>query len=200
MSDSSFDVVVVGAGPAGLGLALELGHRGVAVLLIERNERGGVAPRAKTANTRTRAHLRRWGIADKLAAASPLGIDYPNDVHFVTSLAGHSLTVFRDAFNAAPVRHDDYPEHAQWVPQYTLEKIMLERVRELPSVQVRFGTTFESAGQDGETVTATIRSGEGDPEQVRSRYLVGADGARSMVRETIGATMEGTYGIARAPT
>ena len=198
MSNSSYDVVVVGAGPAGLGLALELGQRGISVLLVERNERGGVAPRAKTSNTRTRAHLRRWGIADRLAAASPLGIDYPNDVHFVTSLAGHSLTVFRDAFNAAPARNEDYPEHAQWVPQYTLEKVMLERVRELPSVDVRFGTAFESAKQDGESVTTTIRTGQGDPEQVCSRYLVGADGARSTVRDLIGAEMQGTYGIARA--
>ena len=170
MSNSSYDVVVVGAGPAGLGLALELGHRGISVLLVERNERGGVAPRAKTSNTRTRAHLRRWGIADRLAAASPLGIDYPNDVHFVTSLAGHSLTVFRDAFNAAPARNEDYPEHAQWVPQYTLEKVMLERVRELPSVDVRFGTAFESAKQDGESKESSEQRRQ--PNCVRTLSIV----------------------------
>ena len=198
MVKDAYDVVVVGAGPVGLGLALELGLRGIEVLLVERNPRGGAAPRAKTTNTRTRAHLRRWGIADALAQASPLGIDHPNDIHFVTALGGHPLTVFRDAFNAAPARNDDYPEYAQWVPQYTLERVMLERVRELPSVEIRFGATFVEADQDAETVTSTITTESGDPERIRSRYLVGADGARSTVRDLIGATMEGRYGIARA--
>ena len=96
------DVTIVGAGPAGLALAIELGTRGARVFVAERNERAGRAPRAKTTNVRTRTHLRRWGIAERLAEASPLGIDYPNDVIFVTRLAAHRLAHFKDAFNAAP--------------------------------------------------------------------------------------------------
>ena len=65
-------VLIVGAGPAGLALAIELGQRSIPCLLIERNDRVGYAPRAKTTNVRTREHFRRWGIADKLRAASPL--------------------------------------------------------------------------------------------------------------------------------
>ena len=83
------DVVVVGAGPAGLALAIELGRRGVDVLVLERNDRVGVAPRAKTTHLRSREHLRRWGIAGKLRDASPLGIDYPSDVVFATRLNGY---------------------------------------------------------------------------------------------------------------
>ena len=197
MKHSEYDVVVVGAGPVGLSLAIELGMRGVSVLVLERNVRGGTAPRAKTTNTRTRAHLRRWGIADKLAGASPLGVDYPNDVHFVTSLSGHSLAVFRNAFDAKPVRMEDFPEHAQWVPQYTLERIMLEHAQTLDTVEIHFGTTFVTAVQEGEVVASTIQPENGQPVVVRSRYLIGADGARSAVRELIGAQMEGTYGLSR---
>ena len=68
-------VLIVGAGPAGLSLAIELGHRGIACLVVERNARVGYAPRAKTTNVRTREHLRRWGIAGDLRAASPFGMD-----------------------------------------------------------------------------------------------------------------------------
>src|SRR3546814_6086505 len=64
------DVLIVGAGPAGLAAAIELGMRGVRSVLIEQQERTGVAPRAKTTNVRTRTHMRRWGIADRLAERS----------------------------------------------------------------------------------------------------------------------------------
>jgi 2-polyprenyl-6-methoxyphenol hydroxylase-like FAD-dependent oxidoreductase len=192
-----FDVVVIGAGPVGLALAIEMGMRGVRVLVAERNSRGGLAPRAKTTNARTRTHLRRWGIADALAAASPLGGSYPNDIHFVTSLSGYPLAVFRNAFNAAPDRADAYPEHAQWVPQYTLERVMLEHALTLPSVDLRFETTFLNAEQDADTVTTRLQDSAGDVSAFTSRYLVGADGARSAVRDRIGATMQGAYGISR---
>ena len=198
MTDTDYDVVVVGAGPVGLALAIELGMRDVSVLLVERNSRGGMAPRAKTTNARTRTHLRRWGIADTLAAASPLGIEYPNNIHFVTSLAGYPLTLFRNAFNAAPERAEAYPEHAQWVPQYTLERIMLDHVRTLPSVEIRFDTNLITAKQSDEAVITSISYAQGPMRLVTSRYLVGADGARSAVRDLIGAKMEGTYGLSRA--
>lgn len=193
------DVLIVGAGPAGLAAAIELGLRDIRVLLIERNDRGGVAPRAKTTNVRTRTHLRRWGIADRLAEESPFGIDYPNDMVFLTRLGegGRELARFANAFNAAPARSDLYPEHAQWVPQYTLEKVLLEKARTLPSVEIRFGTTFLHAGQDDATVTAEIET-NGATSSVTSRYLIGADGGRSTVRELIGAKLEGRARLSRS--
>ena len=85
-------VLIVGAGPVGLALAIELGHRSIPCLLIERNDRVGYAPRAKSTNVRTREHFRRWGIADRLRAESPLGLDYPSNVVFCTRLSGFGLT------------------------------------------------------------------------------------------------------------
>src|SRR3546814_16125729 len=85
------DVLIVGAGPAGLAAAIELGMRGVRSVLIEQQERTGVAPRAKTTNVRKRPHMRRWGIADPLAEASPFGIDYPNNMIYVTRLSGYGF-------------------------------------------------------------------------------------------------------------
>ena len=188
------DVLVVGAGPVGLAAAIELGLRGVRVLVAERNARSGSAPRAKTTNVRTRTHLRRGGSADRLAAAAPFGVDYPNNMVFVTRLTGHELARFSDAFNAAPERSPLYPEHAQWVPQYKLEKVLFEKARSLPGVEVRYDTSFVTAEQDGEGVTTTLDSPSG-AKSVWSRYLIGADGARSKVRDSIGAKMEGRAGL-----
>jgi 2-polyprenyl-6-methoxyphenol hydroxylase-like FAD-dependent oxidoreductase len=189
------DVLIIGGGPVGLAAAIELGLRGVRVLLVERNARVGLAPRAKTTNVRTRTHLRRWGIADRLAAEAPFGIDYPNNMVFVTRLAGPELARFADAFNASPARTPLYPEHAQWVPQYTLEKVMLEKARSIEGVDVRFDTSFVSAEQNDDRVTATLQSAVGEAIAVSAGYLIGADGARSKVRDLIGATMEGRKGL-----
>ncbi|WP_174285021.1 FAD-dependent monooxygenase [Sphingomonas bacterium] len=191
-------IVIVGAGPSGLALAIELGSRGVPTLLIERNERVGYAPRAKTTNVRTRTHLRRWGIADKLAAAAPFGVDYPANVSFVTRLGGFGLTRIENTSNFEPTRNDLYPEHGQWIPQYTLEQVMREHADTLPSVRIRFNTEFVSATQDAEHVLVTVRDVRSGAEgQVRARYLIGADGARSAIRELIGAKLEGQYGLSR---
>ena len=192
------EVLIVGAGPAGLALAIELGSRSIACVVVERNERVGCAPRAKTTNVRTREHLRRWGIADQLAAASPLGLDYPSDVMFVTRLAGYPLARFEDAFNCAPERNALYSEHAQWIPQYTLERVLKAHAQTLPGVQFRFLTELESFTQDEHGVHAVLRkTGSDVPHHIDSQYLVGADGARSTVRGAIGAKMEGHYGLSR---
>ncbi|WP_342131054.1 FAD-dependent monooxygenase [Hydrogenophaga sp. OTU3427] len=192
------NVLIVGAGPVGLALAIELGHRGISCLLIERNDRVGYAPRAKTTNVRTREHFRRWGIADTLKAASPLGTDYPSNVVFCTRLAGPEITRFENAFYCAPGRNPLYSEHSQWVPQYTVEEVMRAHAETLAGVEIRFRHELKTFEQDGQRVRAVVRDLErGRDFDVEADYLVGADGARSLVRELIGAKLEGTYGLSR---
>jgi 2-polyprenyl-6-methoxyphenol hydroxylase-like FAD-dependent oxidoreductase len=172
-----YDVVIVGAGPVGLAVAIELGSRGVRCLVVERNARVGYAPRAKTTNVRTRTHLRRWGIADQLAAASPFGVDYPSNVVFTTRLSGVELARFANAFNTAPARNPFYPEHAQWIPQYKLEEVLRSHVATLPAVTVRFSMELESFTQNKAHVDARFRSVAGSEGFLaRARFLVGADG------------------------
>lgn len=195
---TALPVLIVGAGPVGLSLAIELGMRSIKCLLIEKNARVGQAPRAKTTNVRTRTHLRRWGIADTLAKASPFGVDYPSDVLFVTRLGGELLTRIPNASNCAPERNPLYPEHGQWIPQYKLELVLKSHAESLESVEIRFDTEFVSAEQDDRGVlvhlrNVTTRTGH----EMYCQYLVGTDGARSTVRETVGATMSGEYGLSR---
>ena len=191
-------VVIVGAGPVGVATAIELGHRSVPCVVIERNNRAGYAPRAKTTHTRTREHLRRWGIAERLAEAAPLGIDYPPNVVFVTRLAGPEIARFEGALYCSPQRDERYSEHSQWIPQYKLEAVLQEHARSLPGVRIEFGQEFVSCDQDERGVRVRVRDvASGAERTLEADYLVGADGSRSAVRENIGAKMLGTHGLSR---
>ena len=189
-------VVIVGSGPSGLAAAVELGMRGIRCTVLERHARAGYAPRAKTTHTRTREHLRRWGIADKLAAASPFGVDYPSHVVYVTRLGGPLIHRFEHALQCSPERDERYSEHGQWIPQYKLEAVLHDHAVSLPGVEVVYGQQF--LGYEEDEAGLRIRVGADDGERiVEAAYLIGADGARSAVRDAIGATMVGTYGLSR---
>ncbi len=187
-------VLVVGAGPVGLALALELGLRGIAVIVVEQLSRAGAQPRAKTTNARTMQHMRRWGLAEKLRDAAPLPRDYPTDIAFVTKVFGRRLALIENAFAGAKVRDPRFPEAAQWMPQYIVEAVLRERLGELASVELRSGQRFAALEQLDSGVAATIEDDQtGERRTLRVSYVVGADGARSRVREAIGARMEGDH-------
>lgn len=198
MSSNDCEVLIAGAGPVGLAAAIELGQRGVKCRVVERNDRVGYNPRAKTTNVRTREHLRRWGIADRLRQASPMPPDYPSDVVFATRMNGHELARFTNALNGSRARNNLYSEEAQWVPQYTLEEVLRAHAVSLPSVDVQFGKELVSFEQDNASVTTLIRDlVTQDTVSVRSAFLIGADGARSIVRDGIGAVMQGEGAFSR---
>lgn len=190
--DRDCEVLIVGAGPVGLSLAIELGHLGVRCRVLEVHDRVGYSPRAKTTNVRSREHLRRWGIADALRQASPIAPDYPPNVVFATRMNGFELARITNAFNGSRERSELYSEEAQWVPQYTLEEVLRAHAESLPSVTLKFNAQLVGLAQNEDGVEAEVMDlGTHAPHRVRCAYLVGADGARSAVRDLIGAKMRG---------
>jgi 2-polyprenyl-6-methoxyphenol hydroxylase-like FAD-dependent oxidoreductase len=200
MPATDTQVLIVGAGPVGLTLALDLGRRGVRCTLIERNQTSIQLPKMERCNGRTMEIYRRLGIAERIRAAG-LPREAPMDVFLTTSLADPPL-VHLPYPSVAEARadiaaHNDgmrLLEPYQLISQYTLEPLLRSVVEELPNVDVRFGCELTTYAQDPEGVSAKITSNNAQ-SILRADFLVGCDGGSSTVRKQAGIQLHGRGGI-----
>jgi 2-polyprenyl-6-methoxyphenol hydroxylase-like FAD-dependent oxidoreductase len=198
-------VAIVGGGPVGLCLAMDLAWRGIETVVIERR-RPGEPPSVKCnhISSRTMETFRRLGIVDEVRAAG-LPDDYPNDVVLRTRATGYELMRIH-----IPCRRDRYtdtsgpdgwwptPEPAHRVNQIFLEPVLFENARRAGGVTILNCTVFAGFEQDAEGVTVRAQElGSGDEVRVTARYLVGCEGGRSLVRKAIGAKLMGEEVIQR---
>jgi 2,4-dichlorophenol 6-monooxygenase len=194
------DVLVVGSGPAGASAALFLATYGTSTLLVTKYGRLSDTPRAHITNQRTMEALRDMGIEDRLLReATPW--EYMGNTTFCTSLAGEELGRI-PSWGTDTQRHADYelasPTTMLDAPQTITEPILVQAAQER-GARIRFDTEYLSHVQDDEGVTTTLRDRlTGLEYTVRSRYLVGADGARSAVAADLGLPFEGPGAVAGA--
>jgi 2-polyprenyl-6-methoxyphenol hydroxylase-like FAD-dependent oxidoreductase len=190
------EILIVGAGPVGLTLAIDLGKRGIHCTLIEQKDAPQFLPKMERANARTMEMYRRIGVAEPIRQAGLRG-DCPMDVYVVLSLNEPPLLRLRypsvdEARADGRLTNDGTGslEPYQLISQYTLEPLLKKIAESLPTVTVRFGTEFISQTQDDEGVSVTVKSG-GSTETIRASYLVGCDGGTSPVRKQLGIKLRG---------
>jgi len=193
-------VLIVGAGPVGLTLALDLGRRGVRCLLIERNATSIRLPKMERCNARTMEIYRRLGIAEQVRDAG-LPRDAPMDVFLALSMAGPVLahlpypSVAQAKAEIAARNDGGLLEPYQIISQYTLEPLLRSIVEKLPNVTVRFGCELISFEQGRDAVSGLVQPLGAAPYTVRASYLVGCDGGSSAVRKQLGIRLEGEGNI-----
>jgi 2-polyprenyl-6-methoxyphenol hydroxylase-like FAD-dependent oxidoreductase len=190
-------VLIVGGGPVGLTLAIDLGKRGVRAMLIEQKEAPQFLPKMERCNARTMEIFRRMGIAERVRAAG-LPADVPMDVFIVLSLTRPPLlrlpypSVAEALEEIRACKDGSLPlEPYQLISQYTLEPLLKSIAETLPSVSVRFGCRLEAFTQDDTGVTAQMRDTDGARGTIRASYMVGCDGGGSTVRKGLGITLRG---------
>jgi 2-polyprenyl-6-methoxyphenol hydroxylase-like FAD-dependent oxidoreductase len=180
------EVVIVGGGPVGLGLAIELGQRGVRCLLTERYLQPQPIPKGQNLTQRTMEHFHFWGAEQALRNARTIPPEYG-----IGGLTAYGTLLGRYAYDwmQRELVKPFYFSANERLPQYATEQVMRQRVAELPSVQTLFGWDATLIEQDSEGLTVTLTERLGRQQRcVRAAYAVGCDGSRSRVREQAGIT------------
>jgi len=181
------DVLISGAGAAGLALAIDLARRDVSFTLIEQNDTPFGGSRGKGIQPRTMEVFEDFGLLDRLAAA---GGPYPPQREYRADGTSHESAMMEPA---SPTPAEPYAVPLM-VPQFRTEGVMRDRLAELGE-RVQFGRRLIGFAQDEEGVTARIADGAGE-HSVRARYLIGTDGGRSFVRTSLGIAFPGeTLGV-----
>lgn len=186
-NDFAADVLICGAGAAGLTLAIDLARRGVSFRLIEKMAQPFPGSRGKGIQPRTQEVFEDLGILDKVVAAGgiyPPIRDYSDDGGFIEKDIGE---------RSEPTPAEPY-HIPLMIPQFLTERIMRDRLAEL-GCRVEFGCELIAFEQDAQDVTVRLAGANGE-ETVCVRYLIGADGGRSFVRHALGVAFPGkTLGV-----
>ncbi len=195
MTPVEVPVLIVGGGPVGLCASLLLARHGVPSLLIERHPGASLYPKARLVNTRSMEVFRQIGL-ERAVRAIGLPPELARHAIWAKTLAGEEVRRVVLAMADSDAMAALSPTLACTTSQEVLEPALLAAIGQRGLGEVRFGCELVTLSQDDAGVTATVldRAG-GEETYVRARYLVGADGAHSRVRELLGIRMEGPAGL-----
>lgn len=194
-------VIVVGAGPVGLALAINLGRAGIKTILLERNPEPQFLPKMERCNARSMEMFRRIGLSKKIRDAG-LRADCPMDVFIVEDLTKPalleekhpSIQTFQEKIREC--RDLSMPlEPYQLISQYTLEPLLKAEAEALQSVEVLFGHELIEFSQSDDGVSVRFEDSDGQPKTLMAAYLVGCDGGSSPIRKQLGIKLRGEGGI-----
>lgn len=186
-------ILIIGGGPVGFALAIDLAYRGRRSLVVEQDAGTGLVLLAKAGylNERSMEIFRRWGLAERIANWG-LPDDYPRDTTYCTSLNGHWIGTDALACARDRVPPESTPEINRKCPQYVLDPLLAQAAIDTGLVDVRYNTRFEALERYADGVRVQLRNVQDDTvDEVHVPYLVACDGAASAVRDALHIPFDG---------
>src|SRR5499426_3731310 len=176
-------VVIVGGGPVGMAMAIELAQRGITSAIVERRTQEHRIPKGQGLQQRTMEHFHSWGLLEKIRAARVLPPDF--------SLSGVTayMNLSTEYWYSPPFRevvNQYYFQNSERVPQYLTERVLRDRMAELPAIESFMGWTVDSIEQNEDCVRVGMVAPDGQREVLEGDYAIGCDGSHSTVREQVG--------------
>jgi 2-polyprenyl-6-methoxyphenol hydroxylase-like FAD-dependent oxidoreductase len=197
-------VIIIGAGPCGLILAIELGRRGIDTIVLEEKTSPTRFPAANATQARTMEHYRRLGFADKVRAQG-LPPDYPTDIAYFTRFTKHELArinlpsaraatelikTLSGSWSAAELPHR--------CSQMYVEDVLREQAEALKTVSIWPGWRATALRENAAGVEVDAESVNGrERRTLHAAFVIGADGARSLARKAIGVNFSGESSVTR---
>jgi 2-polyprenyl-6-methoxyphenol hydroxylase-like FAD-dependent oxidoreductase len=197
-------VLIAGGGPCGLMLANELGRRGISAVLVDEKPGTAFNPQANATQARSMEHYRRLGFADEIRRVG-LPTDYPTDVAYFTRYTGYELARIQlpssaratelvkgmsGSWSAAELPHR--------VSQKYVEAVLRRHAEKLPGIRLHYGHRLINYVERDDGIVAEVEClNDGHRVEVRADFLVGADGPRSTVRQSLGISYGGSTGTQR---
>jgi 4-hydroxyisophthalate hydroxylase len=178
-----FDVIINGGGPVGMGLAIELGQRGISVAVVERFPEPQPIPKGQNLTQRTAEHFHFWGCEPELRSAHPL----PKDAGIggMTTYGTLLSDWHYDWLNRAHVREFYHCANAR-LPQYATERVLRARAADISAITTFYGCAGTAFEENEDGARLEIEHQDGSREALSGRYVVGCDGSRSFLRAAAG--------------
>jgi 2-polyprenyl-6-methoxyphenol hydroxylase-like FAD-dependent oxidoreductase len=183
------NIIIVGAGPVGAALGLDLGLRGVTCVIVESRTALANIPKGQGLTQRTLEHFYFWGLEEELRAARAMPRGYP--IGEITAY-GDLTSQYWHVPAGREVVGDFFFRKPERLPQYRMEAVLRRKLATLPNVELRLGVTAAAIEQLENGVRVSVTNERGEAETLEADYLVGCDGGHSMVRDAAGLERSGT--------